>query len=244
MIEGAFGTAEQAVLWCHFSQLWEAELLALLARLSRQQQDLPDTMFLGRVKIGNKRSALAFHSLSQLCPNLSVSQLEVCAEIEKEGWGTIAEAVKKVRRVSCLRAPKELLMEAPKTDLRVLWEGVSHWFVTLERFGQDDEAEELDDTFEMFFRDNGEAAFDRLQLLLEMDEAEWAAFRREEEDMEAWDSDEEDEEEEEEEEEEWGEEGFEEEEETESDEVYEDDTKDSEEDVDVLENDSASVHYK
>ena len=36
VIEGAFGTAEQAVLWCHFSQLWEAELLALLARLSRQ----------------------------------------------------------------------------------------------------------------------------------------------------------------------------------------------------------------
>ena len=77
--------------------------------------------------------------------------------------------------------------------------------------------------------DYGEAAFDRLQLLLEMDEAEWAAFRREEEDMEAWDSGEEEE--------------FE-EEETESDEVYEEDTKDGEEDDDVLENDSASVHYK
>ena len=87
-----------------------------------------------------------------------------------------------------------------------------------------------------FKKGDGEAAFDRLQLLLEMDEAEWAAFRREEEDMEAWDSDEEDEEEEEEE--------FEEEEETESDEVSEEDTKDGEEDDDVLENDSASVHYK
>ena len=31
------------------------------------------------------------------------------------------------------------------------------------------------------------SVFDRLQLLLEMDEAEWAAFRREEEDREAWD---------------------------------------------------------
>ena len=79
-----------------------------------------------------------------------------------------------------------------------------------------------------FKKGDGEAAFDRLQLLLELDEAEWADFRREEEDMEAWDSDEEDEEEE----------------ETESDEVSEEDTKDGEEDDDVLENDSASVHYK
>ena len=95
-----------------------------------------------------------------------------------------------------------------------------------------------------FSSDHGEAAFDRLQLLLEVDEAEFAAFCREEEDMEAWDSDEEDEEEEEEEErfeeKEWGEE----EERTESAEVYEEDTKDSEEDDDILENDSASVHYK
>ena len=213
MIERAFDTAEQAVLGCNIRQLWEADLLALLAsRLSRQQEDLPDTVLLERVKIGNKRSTLAFHSLSQLCPTLSVSELEVCGKIEREGWGTIAESVKKVRRgFLSLEAPKELLMEAPKTDLRVLWEGVSHWIVTLEGFGQDDEAEELGDTYEMFSRDHGEAAFDRLQLLLEMDEAEWAAFRREEEDMEAWDSGEEDEEEE--------KEGFEEEEETESDEV-------------------------
>ena len=69
------------------------------------------------------------------------------------------------------RAGAPLLIKAPKTDLRVLWEGVSHLFVTLERFGQDDEGEELGDTFEMFFRDHGEVAFDRLQLLLEMDEA-------------------------------------------------------------------------
>ena len=170
-VERAFGTAEQAVLWCDFRQLWEADLLGLASRLSRQQEDLQGVL-LGRVKIGNKRSALAFHSLSQLCPTLSVSELEVCAEIGIEGWAAIAESVKKVRRgFLSLEAPKELLMEAPKTDLRVLWEGVSHWIVTLEMFGQDDEAEELGDTFETFSSDHGGAAFDRLQLLLEMDEA-------------------------------------------------------------------------
>ena len=234
-VERAFGTAEQAVLWCDFRQLWEADLLGLASRLSRQQEDLQGVL-LGRVKIGNKRSALAFHSLSQLCPTLSVSELEVCAEIGIEGWAAIAESLKKVRNVSCLWVSRELLIKAPKTDLRVLWEGVSYWFVTLEGLGQDDQAEELGGTFEAFFSDHGKAAFDRLQLLLEMDEAEWAAFRREEEDMEAWDSGEEDEEEE--------EEAFEEEEETESDEVSEEDTKDNKEDDDVLENDSASVHYK
>ena len=67
-VERAFGTAEQAVLWCDFSRLWEAELLALLARLSRQQEDLPEKMHLGEVKIRNKRSAMAFHSLSQPFP--------------------------------------------------------------------------------------------------------------------------------------------------------------------------------
>ena len=155
-VERAFGTAEQAVLWCDFRQLWEADLLGLASRLSRQQEDLQGVL-LGRVKIGNKRSALAFHSLSQLCPTLSVSELEVCAEIGIEGWAAIAESVKKVRRgFLSLEAPKELLMEAPKTDLRVLWEGVSHWIVTLERFGQDDEAEVLGDTYEMFSRDHGE----------------------------------------------------------------------------------------
>ena len=192
---------------------------------------MPEKMHFGEVKIRNKRSAMAFHSLSQLCPSLSAYELKVCGKIGIEGWAAIAESVKKVRNgLLSLGVSRDLLMEAPKTDLRVLWRGVSHWIVTLERFGHDDEAEELGDTFEMFSRDHGEAAFDRLQLLLEMDEAEWAAFRREEEDMEAWDSGEENEEEE--------------EEETESDEVSEEDTKDHKEDDDVLENDSATVHYK
>ena len=116
---------------------------------------MPEKMHFGEVKIRNKRSAMAFHSLSQLCPSLSAYELKVCGKIGIEGWAAIAESVKKVRNVSCLWVSRELLMEAPKTDLRVLWEGVSHWFVTLERFGEDDQAEELGGTFAVFFRDHG-----------------------------------------------------------------------------------------
>ena len=90
-------------------------------------------MHLGEVKIRNKRSAMAFHSLSQLCPSLSAFELKVCGEIGIEGWGAIAESVKKVRNVSYLWVSRVLLIKAPKTDLGVLWEGVSDWFVTLER---------------------------------------------------------------------------------------------------------------
>ena len=90
-------------------------------------------MHLVEVKIRNKRSAMAFHSVSQLCPSLSAGELKVCGEIKIEGWGDIAESVKKVRNVYCLWVFRVLLIKAPKTDLGVLWEGVSDWFVTLER---------------------------------------------------------------------------------------------------------------
>ena len=146
-VEGILGTAEQSVTEVVteggtkedeeedlFVRLEEPLLSALSSRICRQQSTLVTPFSISCVKIESEKSAVAFKSLMQACPGLTVRVVSLEGEIGGGGLQALAEA-SQVQPVREMVTPKTFLEggEGARKYLRQLWTSLApegDWFIT------------------------------------------------------------------------------------------------------------------
>ena len=128
-----------------------SELMALQTRLLRQQDLGVDTRVdVSMLIVNTTESARAMSTLMQYCHRVIVQEdLFIEADIGKEGWAALAEALSWKPGVDFISS-NNCLTSARREDLRAIWGcGVSSWEVWLD----ENRSQEFGDweQFERFF---------------------------------------------------------------------------------------------
>ena len=176
-VEASIGSTLQEIVWVlsprtRYRALQEPLLSALASRGSRQQRKM-ERVEAWYIKITSEQSALALFTLVQNTHTVGftpeegdwmdgVWRLEVSGKMEADGWATIARALALIpQRVHSVIASKELMRAGTRSDLRTVWESLSHrWDVGNHEF------------YQKFFKLNGEASWNAFEQLLDNYEGE------------------------------------------------------------------------
>ena len=146
------GTTKHLVEQVVMDDLKEPELMALQTRLLRQQDLGVDTRVdVSMLIVNTMESARAMSSLMQYCQRVNVQEdLFIEADIGKEGWAALAEALSCSWMGVDFISSNKCLTSARREDLRAIWGcGVSSWEVWLD----ENRSQEFGDwePFERFF---------------------------------------------------------------------------------------------
>lgn len=173
-VEGAFGTTKQTVelVNCHNYPVTEAFLFALSSRLSRQQMKMTSFSCPMFVFVSSRESAEFFKNVTQNSEEINLDLLWVDGLIGQEGWEAVSEGLEfHPGGVSKLYTTKDYMEGGRREDLRKIWDSLSSdgsW--DLVDGGVYDSI-----TIE---KQNGEAAWTRLEQIIATTKAEWIASRQ------------------------------------------------------------------
>ena len=171
-VEGAFDTTEQAVEMVKTSPfaLDDPALSALGDRLSCQLTkvvSLSATMVFIRTRRSAEALATTMGASQEVSPILI---LWVTGTIGGEGWAALAEALQSHPGVVLsLAAPKEIMDEASREDLRKVWDALSldgRWVVKSSDDGQ---------PVETLQKPDGEVGWQKMEQIMDMSKDELAA---------------------------------------------------------------------
>jgi len=123
-VERVLGTAEQRIESIEVGHLSEQVLFAIVARMSRQQEAAISIRICGSIKIESEKGAQAFYTLmsNQVEPGIG---LKVLGSIGEGGWEALAKAMQlQPDVVGHVVTSKTGLEEAMKEDIKNVWESV------------------------------------------------------------------------------------------------------------------------
>ena len=173
-IESALGTAEQRIKSMEVGVLNEATISAIGSRMTRQRDPVTSIRIRGTVDIETEKGALAFHTLmSGQIELVQTINLKVRGSVGGEGWEAVAKAMQlQPHLVNWIFTTKPGLAEGKKDDIKKIWDTVG-----LKRFCVYKTTQDLVDGkgwpgYSVVKLDND---WERLEQILDMTEAEFAA---------------------------------------------------------------------
>ena len=205
-VESVLGTTEQWIQSMEVGYLSDSIISAIGSRMARQQEPVTSIRIRYRVKIETEMGARAFHTLmSGQVEQVGPIRLVVPGSLGGAGWEAVAEAMKQQPGlVERIRTSKPSLEEGKKEDIKDIWdtEGLVGFDLCQTAAGV------VGRCVPDVRVTKPQADWDMLEKILDMNQAEFAAKIKEDEDK-AGEEDEEEEEDEEDEEDdpETGEEG-------------------------------------
>ena len=178
-VEGALGTNMQTVEVMGSNWLIDpfnsSNLSALGSRLSRQQEKLLYLQI--DFKISSMLDAENFKAVMQACPMETVflGSLEVDKNIGTKGWELVAEGVQlHPEVVGVVETSKEALDGGRKEDVRVIWDAIRpSGFWSMIHYT------EPGGPCENMRKDDGDAAWERLEHVVDVTIEEWRAENKE-----------------------------------------------------------------
>ena len=126
-VEGALGTTVQSIKSIKKGEfnLWEAQLLALSSRVSRQKEMLTSIEVRSLIIIENKGTVEAFAILLQ-AESAYVEGVRVKRAIGEEGWHDLARALESKSDpelyLGSVEITRTAFAEARKDDIKVIWD--------------------------------------------------------------------------------------------------------------------------
>ena len=123
-VERVLGTVEQRIESIEVGHLSEQVLFAIVARMSRQQEAAISIRICGSIEIESEKGAQAFYTLmsNQVEPGIG---LKVLGSIGEGGWEALAKAMQlQPDVVGHVVTSKTGLEEAMKEDIKNVWEAV------------------------------------------------------------------------------------------------------------------------
>ena len=174
-VESVLGSTEQRIQSMDVGVLSESILSAIISRMTRQQDPVPSIRIRHRITIETEKGASAFHTLmSGQVEQVDTVTLEVKGSIGEDGWGVVAKALQlKPDLVDWIWTSKPSLTEGKKDDVKKIWDTVGIQGVELYQTASD--VENVGSTWG-FSVEKPDDGWERLEQILDMSEAEFAAL--------------------------------------------------------------------
>ena len=168
------GSIEQGIQSIKVDELWESTISAIGSRMTRQQDPVASIRIRHRITIETEKGASAFHTLmSGQVEQVDTVTLEVKGSIG-EGWGVVAKALQlKPDLVDWIWTSKPSLTEGKKDDVKKIWDTVGIQGVELYQTASD--VENVGSTWG-FSVEKPDDDWERLEQILDLSEAEFAAL--------------------------------------------------------------------
>ena len=174
-VESVLGSTEQRIQSMDVGVLFGSIMSAIGSRMTRQQDPVPSIRIRHRITIETEKGASAFHTLmSGQVDHVDTITLEVKGSIGEEGWGAVAKALQlKPDLVDWIWTSKPSLTEGKKDDVKKIWDTVGIQGVELYQTASD--VENVGSTWG-FSVEKPDDGWERLEQILDMSEAEFAAL--------------------------------------------------------------------
>ena len=174
-VESVLGSTEHRIQSMDVGVLSESILSAIISRMTRQQDPVASIRIRHRITIETEKGASAFHTLmSGQVEQVDTVTLEVKGSIGEDGWGVVAKALQlKPDLVDWIWTSKPSLTEGKKDDVKKIWDTVGIQGVELYQTASD--VENVGSTWG-FSVEKPDDDWERLEQILDLSEAEFAAL--------------------------------------------------------------------
>ena len=176
-VESVLGTTEQRIQSMDVGVLFGSIMSAIGSRMTRQQDAVPSIRIRRRIEIETEKEAWAFHTLmSGQVEHVDPIRLKVKGPLGGEGWGAVAKAMQlRPDLVGWIWTSKQSLAEGKKDDIKNIWDTVG-----LEGFEVYQTTPDLECWKARGYSvEKPDDDWDRLEQILDMREAEFAAIIKE-----------------------------------------------------------------
>ena len=176
-VESVLGSTEHRIQSMDVGVLSESILSAIISRMTRQQDPVASIRIRHRITIETEKGASAFHTLmSGQVEHVDPIRLKVKGPLGGEGWGAVAKAMQlRPDLVGWIWTSKPSLAEGKKDDIKNIWDTVG-----LEGFDVYQTTPDLECWKARGYSvEKPDDDWDRLEQILDMREAEFAAIIKE-----------------------------------------------------------------